>query len=282
MSLSVPISVVILTKNEELDLPDCLASVAWSDDIHVFDSFSTDRTLEIAAQHGAKVTQRVFDGYATHRNASLKGLAYKNEWVLILDADERVPNACASEMKEAIKNAGEVVAFRIQRRDFLWSAWLKHAQISPFYLRLVRPDRVHYEREINEVLVPEGPTADLKEAFDHYPFSKGMAHWISKHNTYSTMEAQRWLEEQQENVEFSWKKALFSKDFSEKRFHQKGLFYRFPGRPLIKFLYMTIARRAILDGAAGITYSLLQSIYEYFIILKQKELLLKRSQEKKA
>jgi len=266
------ISILILTKNEEQDLPDCLKSVAWSDDIHVFDSYSTDRTLELAEAAGAKVTQRKFDGYASHRNASLKGITFKNPWVLILDADERVPPACAKEMLKAVQDAKDVVAFRIQRRDFMWTTWLKHAQISPYYLRLVRPDRVHYEREINEVLIPEGPTAELTQPFDHYPFSKGISHWVAKHNSYSTMEAQRWLEEQDGNFDFSWKKALFAKDFSEKRYHQKGLFYRFPGRPLIKWLYMIVVRRAFLDGSAGVTYATLQSIYEYFIVLKQKEL----------
>jgi glycosyltransferase involved in cell wall biosynthesis len=270
------ISVVILTKNEEQDLPGCLKSVGWSDDIHVFDSFSTDQTLEIARSHGAVVTQRKFDGYATHRNAALKGLPFKNPWVLILDADERVPAELATQMAKAVQAPGEVVAFRLQRRDFLWDTWLKHAQISPFYLRLVRPDRVHYEREINEVLVPEGPVGELSEPFDHYPFSKGISHWIAKHNQYSTMEAQRWWEENQGNIEFSWKGALFSKDFSERRYHQKGLFYRFPGRPLIKFLYMMILRRSFLDGRAGVGYATLQSIYEYFIVLKQRELTSKK------
>lgn len=272
MNRSIPISVLILTKNEASDLPGCLASVSWSDDIHVFDSFSDDRTCEIALEKNAVVTQRKFDGYATHRNAALKSLDFKHPWVLILDADERIPDGCASEMRKAIENPGEIVAFRIQRRDFLWSTWLKHAQISPFYLRLVRPDRVHYEREINEVLVPEGPVGELGEPFDHYPFSKGMSHWVSKHNVYSTMEAERCLEERGGNFGFSWKKALFSQDFSEKRFHQKGIFYRIPGRPLIKWLYMMFGRRAFLDGRAGIAYATLQSIYEYFIVLKQHEL----------
>lgn len=273
MTDSIAISVLILTKNEQQDLPGCLQSVGWSNDVHVFDSFSDDRTLAIAEEHGATVTQRKFDGYATHRNAALKGLSFKNPWVLILDADERIPEALAKEMSSAVKNSkNDVVAYRLQRRDFLWGTWLKHAQISPFYLRLVRPDRVHYEREINEVLVPEGPVGELSQPFDHYPFSKGISHWIAKHNQYSTMEAQRWWEENQGTISFSWKKALFSKDFSERRFHQKGLFYRLPGRPLIKFLYMMILRRSFLDGRAGVGYASLQSIYEYFIVLKQREL----------
>jgi hypothetical protein len=202
----------------------------------------------------------------------LRQLAFKYEWVLILDADERVPELCAKEMLHAVLNPGNVIAFRLQRRDFLWSTWLKHAQISSFYLRLVRPDCVHYEREINEVLVPEGPVAQLKEPFDHYPFSKGIAHWVVKHNTYSTMEARRSIQERCGKTVFLWKKALFSDDYSERRFHQKGLFYRFPGRPIIKWFYMMFVRLSFLDGRAGITYAFLQTIYEYFIVLKEGEI----------
>ncbi|MGH8048935.1 MAG: glycosyltransferase family 2 protein, partial [Chthoniobacterales bacterium] len=189
------ISVLILTRNEEADLPACLESVRWSDDVHVFDSLSTDRTAEIARTAGALVTERAFDGYATHRNAALTSLPFKNPWVLILDADERIPDVLHLEMVRAVAgNAGGCAAYRMHRRDYLDGVWLKHAQITPQYIRLVRPDRVRYEREVNEVLVVDGAVGQLEEAFDHFPFSKGLSHWIAKHNVYSTMEAARWLE----------------------------------------------------------------------------------------
>lgn len=266
------ISVLILTKNEEQDLPACLESVAWSDDVHVLDSFSSDRTLEIASAAGAKVTQRVFDGYATHRNAGLKGLHFLHDWLLILDADERIPTALKEEMLGIAKRADDShSAYRIQRRDFLYGTWLKHAQISPFYIRLVRHQRVHYEREVNEVLIVDGSIGELSQPFDHFPFSKGMRHWLDKHNIYSSMEAERWLAENSGEFSFSWKSAFFGKDFNERRYHQKGLFYQFPGRPVLKWFYMMVLRRAFLDGRAGVTYATLQSIYEYFIVLKQRE-----------
>ncbi len=83
------ISVLILTKNEQRDLPECLESVAWSDDVHVFDSYSTDDTVKIAEAAGAKVTQRVFDNYAAHRNAAMTEVTFKYPWLFLLDADER-------------------------------------------------------------------------------------------------------------------------------------------------------------------------------------------------
>jgi glycosyltransferase involved in cell wall biosynthesis len=266
------ISILILTRNEQHDLPDCLASVAWSDDIHVFDSFSTDDTVAIARAAGAHVQQRTFDDYATHRNAALTTVSFKHPWVFLLDADERPTPELSREMQQIVLAApGEISGFRLRRRDFLFGTWLKHAQISPFYIRLVRPERSRYTRAINEVIEVEGAIADLSHPLDHYPFSKGIAHWIAKHNLYSTMEAEL-IHRQQGLQNPSWKTALRDPDFHSRRLHQKAIFYRLPGRPVVKWLYMMFVRGAILDGTAGLTYATLQSIYEYFIVLKTREL----------
>lgn len=264
------ISILILTKNEQQDLPECLASVAWSDDVHVLDSESTDSTVQIAKEAGATVTVRAFDGYASQRNAGLK-LPFRNEWLLILDADERVPKSLEDEILNYVQLApSNVAAARIRRRDIWWGTWLKHAQISPFYVRLVRVGRAQYEREVNEVLVVDGDIQELNSSFDHFPFSKGLSHWIAKHNSYSTMEAEVIARGAVQKP--SWKVAFLGKDFNERRLHQKAIFYGLPARPFIKFFYMVIIRRAFLDGWAGIRYAILQSIYEYFIVLKTKEL----------
>jgi hypothetical protein len=185
-----------------------------------------------------------------------------------------VPPALAEEMRGFVRSAPpEVVAARIRRRDHLYGTWLKHAQISPFYLRLVRPQQVHYEREINEVLVPHGAVADLREHFNHFPFSKGISCWVERHNRYSTMEAARALAERGTRGQFSLKAALFARDFNVRRYHQKGFFYRLPGRPLIKFCYMLLGRGAFLDGRAGWTYAGLQAFYEFLIVQKERELI---------
>lgn len=267
------ISVLIITKNEEHDLPHCLATLTWTDDVHVFDSFSSDKTLDIAKKAGAHVSQRAFDGYASQRNAALKSLSFKYEWILILDADERVSIQLVEEMQSAVKEASpNHSAFRLRRKDYFFGKWLKHSQISPFYIRLVKKGMVIYHREINEVLEVDGHISELNHSFDHFPFSKGISHWIDKHNRYSSMEAQRCIMEQSDEFQFSVFKALFSKDFHQRRYHQKGLFYKLPGRPFIKWFYMVFIKKAFLDGFAGITYASLQSIYEYFIFLKTKEI----------
>ena len=270
------ISVLILTRNEQHDLPAALASVAGlaggqPDDIHVFDSFSTDATIAIAQAAGAHVTQRAFDDYASHRNASL-ALPFQYSWLLILDADERLTPELHAEMQRVVHEAPAYTAgFRLRRRDFLFGTWLKHAQISPFYIRLVRPERARYTRAINEVLEVDGPVAELLYPLDHFPFSKGIAHWIAKHNTYSTMEAELIVRQQGLQTP-SLRAALRDPDFHTRRLHQKALFYRMPARPLLKWGYMMFVRGALLDGAAGVAYATLQSIYEYFIVLKTREL----------
>jgi glycosyltransferase involved in cell wall biosynthesis len=266
------ISVLILTYNEQRDLPDCLASVSWSDDIHVFDSHSTDATIEIAKAAGAHIHTRTFDDYATHRNAALATIPFKYPWVFLPDADERPTPELSREMQQLILAApNEIAAFRVRRRDFLFDTWLKHAQLSPYYIRLVRPERAHYTRAINEVLEVDGPIANLSYPLDHFPFSKGIAKWVEKHNLYSTMEA-RLIARNQGLQNPSLRTALRDPDFHTRRLHQKALFYRMPGRPLLKWLYMMFARGAILDGAAGLTYATLQAFYEYLIVIKTKEL----------
>ena len=118
----------------------------------------------------------------------------------------------------------------------------------------------------------DGPVGDLKAYLDHYPFSKGISHWINRHNNYSTFEAQQIIDNRRTGEPFSLKAAFLEKDFNNRRFHQKELFYRLPGRPLLKFVLLYVLKRGFLDGNPGFTYALLQSIYEIFIVLKVQEL----------
>ncbi|BAN35173.1 glycosyl transferase family protein [Sulfuricella denitrificans skB26] len=266
------ISVLILTKNEEKDLPGCLESVSWSDDVHVYDSNSTDRTVEIAKSANATVTQRPFDNWAAHQNWGLQNISFKYPWVFYIDADERMTPELILEVRKAVENPGENVAFRIQRRDFFMGRWLKHVQTSPFYLRLFRPEKMRYERLVNPISIPDGPVGQVSGYLDHFPFGKGISHWVERHNSYSTFEAQQIVSNRSNNEKFSLWKAFFEKDFHKKRYHQKELFYRLPARPLIKFTLLYFLKRGFLDGRAGFTYSALQSIYEYMIVLKSREL----------
>lgn len=266
------ISILVLTKNEERDLPGCLDSVAWSDDIHVYDSFSEDRTVEIARGRGASVTQRAFDDWAAHQNWGLANIGFRHPWVFYIDADERMTPELASSIQESIKDSGACVAFRVRRRDFLRDTWLRHVQSSPWYLRLFRPERMRYERLVNPVSRPDGPVGEVAGYLDHHPFSKGLSHWLARHNDYSTLEARQIMANRAGGEPFSLAAALLERDFHRRRFHQKELFYRLPARPLAKFLLLYLAKGGFLDGRAGFTYAALQAIYEYMIALKVREL----------
>jgi glycosyltransferase involved in cell wall biosynthesis len=266
------ISILVLTKNEESSLPECLASVCWSDDIHVYDSFSTDRTVEVARTAGAHVTQRSFDDWATHQNWALCNIPFKHPWVLYVDADERVTPELAAGVLAAITESDGKAAFEIQRRDFLDGRWLRHVQASPYYLRLFRPERMRYERLVNPKSVPDGPVGRVPGYLDHYPFSKGIGHWLARHNAYSTLEARQTAKEDLGGVRVGLIEALFARDFHVRRAHQKLLFSRLPGRPLLKFLVLYVFKRGFLDGREGLRYAILQSIYEYMIVLKRREL----------
>ena len=266
------ISVIILTKNEEQDLPGCLESVSWSDDIHVYDSLSDDKTVEIAEAFGAKVTKRAFDNWAAHQNWGLKNISFKNDWVFYIDADERMTPELREAVQTTARSSGDNIAYRIQRRDFFMGTWLKHVQTSAFYIRLFKPEKIRYERLVNPLTIPDGPVGELTGYLDHYPFSKGIGHWFDRHNSYSTFEAAQIIENRKTGAAFSLNKAFFCRDFNERRFHQKELFYQLPMRSLIKFILLYIVKRGFLDGKAGLTYATLQSIYEYMIVLKIREL----------
>ncbi len=268
------ISVLILTKNEELNLPECLRSVAWSDDIHVFDSYSEDATLTIAQSGCAHITQRKFDNWAEHQNWGLANIPFKYPWVLYIDADERVSESLFWALKHFKPEENiDVVGYEIQRRDFAWNGkWLKYSQISAYYIRLFRPEKMRYERLVNPISIPDGKIMRMGGFLDHYPFGKGFKYWINRHLGYADLEAEMRLSDIKASTHFSLKKALFASDFSERRYHQKGIFYKVPFRPLVKWLYMVIWRKAFMDGATGVTYATLQSIYEYFIVLKTREL----------
>ena len=274
------ISILILTKNEQQDLPGCLQSVSWFDDVHVYDSGSTDDTAAIANRFGAKWTERTYGesklafggDEAAHRNWGLQNIPFKHPWVFVIDADERMTSDLIRAVDTAIMTPGDQVAFRVQRRDFFLGTWLKHVQISPFYMRLIRPEKIRHERLINTASVADGPVGQVPGYLDHYPFSKGMGHWIDRHNSYSRFEAQQIISNRAAGEGFSWVKAFTAKDFHQRRYHQKELFYRLPCRPLVKFLLLYGAKRGFLDGRAGLTYAILQAVYEYFIVLKVREL----------
>jgi glycosyltransferase involved in cell wall biosynthesis len=265
------VSVLILTRDEELNLADCLQSVAWSDDIVIFDSFSTDRTCYIAQAAGARCVKRRFDDYASQRNAALRGVDFKNPWVLMVDADERVPPALAHEVLDAARTASpETTLFRLRRKDMFLGRWLRHSSAYPTWFgRMVRPGQVEVRRAINEEYQTAGTLGRLENHLIHHPFSKGVAAWVERQNLYSTMEATVLHEERAQPLSIA---DLFSADPVRRRHAAKRMAYRLPLRPTLFFLYLYIARLGFLDGGPGFKYCRLRSGYEYLIDLKLSEI----------
>jgi glycosyltransferase involved in cell wall biosynthesis len=275
------LSILILTKNEEQDLPGCIRSVSWSDDIVVYDSCSTDHTQRIALAHGAKVVERPDQDLAVayggdeayHRTWGIREISFRHQWLFVIDADERLNPAAAAELQSVAGNSDpKFVAYRIRRRDFFQCRHLKHVQASAWFIRFFRPEFVHYQRLVNPITVVDGAVGDLQHPLDHYPFSKGLGHWFARHNSYSSLEAQQILQNRTSQEPFSLSAAFLERDFNRRRFHQKELFYRLPARPLIKFLLLYVVKGGFRDGRPGFTYALLQSIYEAMIVLKVQEL----------
>lgn len=268
-----PISILIMTKDEELNIEGCLSSVAFSDDVVVLDSGSSDRTAELAAARGARVLTRPFDNYAAQRNYGLREVTWRNEWVLMLDADEVVPPDLAGEMLAAVRGASpSLCLLRMRRKDFLFGTWIRGSSGYPsWFPRLARARRVWVERPINEEYCTDGDTGQLDGHLHHYPFNKGLAAWIDKHNRYSTMEAQL-LDARAAATAPMQLRDLFSADPLTRRRELKRLVYRLPGRPLLVFLAGYLLKGGFLEGRAGLTFSLLRAWYELLIDLKVREL----------
>jgi glycosyltransferase involved in cell wall biosynthesis len=268
------VSILILTLNEERDLPGCLQSVAWSDDVVVLDSMSTDRTEAVARAGKARFFQRRFDNYSAHRNWALRHIEYTNPWLFVLDADERMTPELQREIRAIAAGNGDpsIVAYRVRFKNMLWGRWIKRASLYPTWVtRFVQPAHVRYEdRPVHAHLMVDGAHGRLQSHFLHFGFSKGVAHWFDRHNRYSSMEADACLRELRTG-KVDWK-GLRSVDPGTKRRALKNFSFRLPLRPVVKFIYYYIVRGAILEGEAGLTYCVLQSIYEYMIVLKLREI----------
>jgi glycosyltransferase involved in cell wall biosynthesis len=265
------ISVLILTLNEEVNLEACLEAVRWSDDIVVFDSFSIDRTVDIARSFGARVVQRRFDNERDHRTASLQ-VGFAHPWVYNPDADEITTPELRDEMQRTVADPGRPeVAYRVRFKTMFLGRWLRHSSLYPTWVvRLFRPERLSFERPVNLQYVIDGPAGRLQEHFLHYTFNKGLNAWVDKHNRYSWHEAEETLKALKQG-RFPWR-HLFSTDPVRRRRALKELSFRLPGRSTWRFLYMYVWRRGFLDGGPGLTYCRLLALYEYLIEIKIKEI----------
>jgi glycosyltransferase involved in cell wall biosynthesis len=278
MTERVPVSVLVPIRNEAANLPRCLGCVQWADEIVVVDSQSTDGSPGIAERHGAKVVQFHFNGtWPKKKNWALESFPFRNEWVLILDADEVLPPEAANEIASAIKNAGEMAGYWINRRFFFLGRWLRHSYYPNWNLRLFRHALGRYEKltevdtgsgdnEVHEHVVVRGPTGRLRTRMDHYAFPS-IEVFIEKHNRYSNWEAR---------VAVGDFLRCSSGDLShapvQRRRRLKKLSQKLPFRPLMRFLYIYIWQKGFLDGRDGYYFARLHAVYEFLSVAKTYEL----------
>ncbi len=284
MSYKIPVSVIIPAKNEEVNLPACLTSVQRADEVFVVDSQSTDKSIEIAKSHGANVVQFNFNGrWPKKKNWSLDNLPLRNEWILIVDCDERITPELWDEIAQAIQNS-ENEGYYLNRRVFFLGKWIRHGGKYPDWnLRLFKHKNGRYENlgtedirntgdnEVHEHVVLPGKIGYLKNDMLHEDF-RDLFHWLERHNRYSNWEARVYyniLTGKNDNGTIG--ASLFGDAVQRKRFLKK-IWVRLPFKPFLRFVLFYIVQRGFLDGKAGYIYGRLLSQYEYQIGVKLYEL----------
>lgn len=233
MSSTRKISVIIITKNEEENITECLESVKWADEIVVVDSGSTDKTLELAGRFTGKIHFNKFTGYAAQKSYALSKA--ENEWVLSLDADERV----TGELKDEILNLvdDKTDGFRIRRKNYFLGKEIKGCGWDNDYqLRLFRKSRTKLtERLVHEGFVVNGTVAKLKNPILHYSY-RNFHDAMIKINNYSTLEAQE--------------------KYKRKKITAFGILFR----PLWDFFQYFVLRKGFRDGVYGLLVSIMHAL----------------------
>ncbi len=260
----VELTVVILTMNEEVNIKYSIGNVmGWAKDVFVLDSGSTDKTVEIAEEMGAKVFYRKFDTYARQRNYAIKELPIETEWMMFLDADEYL----LPELKDEITSVLPITnknGFFMKRRFYFMGRWIKHGGYYPVkLLRLFKKEKAHVERDINEHVVVEGQVGEFQYDFVDEN-RKGIHDWIEKHNRYSDFEALELLkyEHRMKKGEIDKYAKFFGTAPQRKRWIREHLWNRFM-HPMIKpwfyFFYRYFVKLGFLDGKEGYFFFMLHA-----------------------
>lgn len=261
---------MIFTLNEAENLPRCLASLDWCDDVLVVDSFSSDETPAVCAAAGVRFYQNRFEGFGTQRNWALDHTQPVHPWILILDADERVPPELAQELAQAASGTpDDIGAYRVRRRFYLWGHWLKHSSLYPTWVvRFVRAGRVRYEnRGHAETQAVQGRIADLRhDLIDEN--HKGLDEWFERQNRYSTKDALYEFTAMRQ-TRLRW---VLSTNPLHRRAALKALAARLPARGLIYFLYSYVLRAGFLDGRDGFFFCRMRALYQVQVAAKVHDL----------
>lgn len=236
--MSCALSVIVITKNEERNIAACLESVAWSDEIVIVDAESTDATLDLAKAFTPRVFVRAWEGFSAAKTYALAQAS--NEWVLWIDADERVSPELAENIRRVVsQNDQKVSAYEFARRAFFLGKWIRHCGWYPGYVtRLFRKSRSQFSNfAVHEHLIVDGIVAPLKHDLLHYT-DDNLHHYFDKLNHYTSLAADE----------------LFS---SKRRITMIDLLLR----PCFVFIKMYFLKAGFLDGAHGFLLCRLSSSY---------------------
>jgi glycosyltransferase involved in cell wall biosynthesis len=264
--VKLPLTVVVLTLNEEQNLPSCLQSiVAHAEDVHVLDSGSTDATVRIAREFGVPVHTNSFAGFGQQRNWAIDNIEHRHQWVLHLDADERPTPELLGEIEGLLERDPTEAGFFIASKLMLDGHWLRYSSGYPVYqVRLFHRERLrfqdhgHGQREVTA-----GRIGYLQSPYLHEAFNKGLDDWFAKHARYARREAEQLQRESRGVPELV--SAVFSVDAVGRRRAVKALAYKLPGRPVLRLFQLLLINRGILDGRSGVIYARMMATYEAMI-----------------
>ncbi len=279
------LSVLIPTLNERRNIEDCLASVAWCDDVVLVDSGSKDGTVELANAKGARVVEFQWNGiFPKKKNWALENVRWKHDWLLILDADERIMPELATEIQQELKQP-RADGYFINRRFMFLGKWIRHCGYYPSWnLRLFRHARGRFEKlhtgdtgsgdnEVHEHVVLEGTTARLNHDMLHYAYPD-IYTWMEKHNRYSNWEARV----EAGNPVASGGGQGIGEHLAKRRALREWS-RRLPFRPSLRFFYSYVLRRGFLDGREGYIFCRLLATYEMLNVYKTYELRQREARE---
>lgn len=252
------VSVVVITKNEEDNIAECLKSASWADEVIVLDDGSTDQTVAIARKHTDKVFSRKMDIEGRHRNYAYS-LA-KNDWVLSLDADERITPELAEEITALLKGELKDKAYTIPIKSYIGKRWIRHSGWYPAgKVRLF--DRHHFkyeEAEVHPRVFIDGSCGHLTKDIVHYSYRDYHDFFVSLNNQ-TTLEARKW--------------------FKERR---KVNFLQMYRKSLSRFLKAYVQKGGFKDGLLGFTVSWAGALYQFMSYVKYKEMLYNEAPEKES
>ena len=284
--MKLPISVIVLTYNEEMNIESCLENIRnWASEIFIVDSYSTDKTLEIAERYDIKISQHPFENQAQQFNWALDNLGIKNDWILRLDADEQLTEELKNEITEELgKVTPEISGFLMKRRVYFMGRWIKHGGYYPaWFLRLFRKNKAKSELKTMDehIILLEGKSKKLKNDFidDN---KKDLTCWINKNNNYASREANETTPTKGElNTNTRSYEKLGNQQVARKRWFKEKVYYRLPffSRALLYFIYRYFLMLGFIDGREGLIFHFLHGFWYRFLIDAKICEIKKRSQK---